>query len=93
MLSKMGGGSVRALWGVVSKPLVYEVDAGGESVGVMSGGVGAVEVELKVIGVGMKGNVWVVGKDLEHGEEVNVKKERTKNRTLGNTMGDRSGGR
>ena len=58
----------------------------------MSGGVCAVEVELKVIGVGMKGNVWVVGKYLEHGEEVNVKKDRTKNRTLGNTMGDRAGG-
>ena len=55
-------------------------------------GVGAVEVELKVIGIGMKGTVWVVGKDLEHGEEVNVKKERTKNGTLGNTMGARTGG-
>ena len=74
--------------GVGSKPLVYGVDAGGESVGGMSGGVGSVEVELKVIGVGIKGNIWVVGKDLEHGEEVNVKKERTKNRILGNTMGD-----
>ena len=54
--------------------------------------VGAVHVELKVIGVGMKGNVWVVGKDLEQGEEVNVKTERTNNRILGNTMGDKSGG-
>ena len=58
----------------------------------MNGGVDTVEVELKVIGVGMKGNVWVVGKYLEHGEEVNVKNERTKNITLGNTMGDRAGG-
>ena len=57
----------------------------------MSGGVGYVEVELKGIVVGMKGHFWVVGKDLEHGEEVHVKKERTKNRTLGNTMGDISG--
>ena len=57
----------------------------------MSGGVGAVKVELKVIGVGMKGNVWVDSQDLEHGEEINVKKERTKNRTMGNTMGDRAG--
>ena len=31
-------------------------------------------------------------KDLEHGEEVNVKKERTKNRTMSNTMGDIAGG-
>ena len=43
-----------------SKPLVYGVDARGESVGGMSGGVDAVEVELKVIGVGMKGNVWAI---------------------------------
>ena len=50
--------------GVGSKTLVYGVDEGGESVGDMSGVVGAVEVELKVIGVGMKGNVWVVGKYL-----------------------------
>ena len=57
----------------------------------MSGGVGAVDVELKVVGLCMKINVWVVGKDFEHGEEVNVKKERTKNRILGNTMGDRAG--
>ena len=55
----------------------------------MSGGVGAVEVELKVIGVGMEGHFWVDGKDLEHGDEVNVKKKRTMIRTLGNTMGDR----
>ena len=67
--------------GVGSKLLVYGVDAGGESVGGMSGGVGAVEVELKVIGVGLKGHFWVVCKDLEHREEVNVKKERTKNGT------------
>ena len=59
---------------------------------ILNGGVGAVEVELKVIGVGMKGNFRVVGKYLEHGEEVNVKKERTNNRTLGNTIGDRTGG-
>ena len=78
--------------GVGSKPLVYGVDAGGESVGGISGGVSSVEVELNVIGVGMKGHLWIVGKDLEHGEEVNVKKERTKNITLGNTMGDRAGG-
>ena len=78
--------------GVGSKLLVYGVDAGGESVGVMCGRVGEVEVELKVIGVGMKGNIRVVGKDLEHGEDVNLKKERTKNITLGNTIGDRAGG-
>ena len=53
--------------GIGSKQLVYGVDAGGESVGDMSGGVGAVEEKLKVIGVCMKGHVWVVGKDLEHG--------------------------
>ena len=57
----------------------------------MSGGIGAVDEELKVIGVCMKRNVWVVGKDLEHGEEINVKKYRTKNSTLGNIMGDRAG--
>ena len=33
--------------GVGSKPMVYGVDAGGESVGGMSGGVYAVEVDLK----------------------------------------------
>ena len=74
--------------GVGSKPLVHGVDAGEESVGGMIGRVGAVEV----IGVGMKVNFWVVGKDLEHWEEVNVKKEITKNRTLRNTMGDGAGG-
>ena len=58
----------------------------------MSGGVGAIKLEFKVIGVGMKGNVWVFGKYLEHGEEVNLKKERTKYGNLGNTMGDRDGG-
>ena len=78
--------------GVGSKPSVYGVDVGGESVGGMSEGFGAVEVELKVIGIGMQGNVWVVGKDLEHGEEVNVKMVRTKNITMGNTMGVRAGG-
>ena len=72
--------------------MVYGIDAGGESVMGMIGGVGAVEVKLKVLGLGMKGHFWVVGKDLEHGEEVNVKKERTKKRTLGNTMGDIAGG-
>ena len=78
--------------GVISKTLVYGVDARGESVRGMSGGVGSVKVDLKVIGVSMKGNICVVGKYLEHGEEVKVKKERSKNITLGNTMGDRVGG-
>ena len=102
-----GGGTYALVWGKWRKIAsvfvglslrVLEVsqwcgiDAGGKSVGVMSGGVCEVEVELKVIGVGMKGNVWVEGKYLEHGDEVNVKKERTKNITLGNTMGDREGG-
>ena len=63
------------------------MDAEGKSVGGMSGGIGAVEVELKVIGLGKKGHFWVFGKDLEHEEEVHIIKERTKNRTLGNTMG------
>ena len=63
-----------------------------QEVGGMSGGVDVVEVELKVIGVDMKGNVWVVCKDLEHGEEVNVNKERIENRTMGNIMSDRVGG-
>ena len=55
---------------------MYGVDAEGESVGGMSGGVDAVDVELKVIGVGMKGNVRVVCNDLEHGEEINLKRRR-----------------
>ena len=58
---------------VGSRPLVYGVDAVGETVGGMSGVVGAVEVECKVIGVGMKGHFWVVGKDLERGDEVHFK--------------------
>ena len=63
---------------VGNKALVNEVDAGGESVGGMSGGVGAVEIELNVFSVGMKGNACIVGIHVEHREEVHIKKERTK---------------
>ena len=68
------------------------LNAGGESVRGIRRGVCAINVKLEVVSVGVKGYVGIIGKNIEYGEEVDIKEERAKDRALWHSVGDGLGG-